>query len=1697
MTTMHTTTLDTIDCGVPIKRRAWPLPNENSVAGHDTILRGAKEVLVFSLKKDDISKGAPAFDMFDRTDQRRSAVEALLHLFLRGIERSVHTLRDKTVGNLTHDGFPFDVFLESVMARPVDQLPVKPDEFEYTQKLAAANNMLRNYGPERVDVKHLLSGARSGNGNALFGSASIADIPFMKDYDDREVVEYRIWAFSREGSLSMASCIHEILKNAMQYALVAFGSHDLVPDKREISQMMKQQRTGGAFQEPPSIRSIAGDHERHRTLSTPELYIEAVYQYTRDKRLRTIEYLNRCKNAKTQFGNSENPTNPSRLFSAKKYFKKASHSRIIDTRQQHLENYYNRNSNVWMFPIPENVLIVPSELWSVKSFRRMYTPDHQKLMIEPRLDRGQTEAAASRQRRVARDAAIAAAEADAAARAQQVAEEVLNPADLAASDSEPELDLSEDGEATDAAASAPPPPPPPAQEPAAKPRLPRNREHELSNLQGISARLEVPEGGFSDDDDDAFAMNRKARAAAGASETSSDDGIEDDDDEDDDEEDNSVNSDDEADEVDEDEAEREEEEGGAGDEEARGGRRANAAVRGARSAADMPPADAYADDQESDDDGGAPDADGVPRHDRELPRDSNQLINDEFAPLERDNVVMSQTDALHAQNKTHLHTLRSTYLDTMMWHISKTRDDVKRAFEYTSMQFRATEEYISKCMQPYSNITEPGRAINRWMQCAASGPFGLAYCKPTGVFFDANLSLFASQIVREFTDYEKLLFLHSTHAEIFLLRMSAMTPYWYVFGHLRLHPMLFGENSTSKSYPISKIRELMIPGTVASFTSQSGQADAHDKDDADIVFVFEEMPRELIAKNTHRQDLRDQLKDTLTRGVQSRRRNLPMPDGTHASRVSVSEKHMVYLAATNLAAHEFDSAVASRFVMRHHVRRERTDCTMADKQMADCNPNKDAYTKKKIERFWHDFRFAQAGHYHIEKQIMIGNLLEPSPIVFPLIYKRYKSVLQNRFAITCPSRVDEQVMLFMRKLMIHHAFWWLYHSPLSPHYRAQQYSPWHLLAINPMLKDTEEMSYFALDFFKESFIDLNQQAVIECLSTSIIPNMFKHEALKDGKGLLRLFTTHRRQAQMPAEAAAGDKQKSGQFSKNAAPRNGKLGFGADDVEPPGIGDLPDEYDNDAFEPSLGGTGNLNDRAGAWTPDYNYMPIRCKLMRLAQKVSAKMASNEMARRLTTEGVQSVLVSLGTAKVLSHRYIQCRAGMYPPVMPDVRTEQMTYPALRYAECGIVYIHSSLAFGDNCDPHEAAIKACQTSYTPKATYISGLAVRETQPHILKVRQVGPTNYTPMAPPLPSAYNAAAESALQNQYPATFAAEEAKAAAAALKEKKKKAKELKKQRQLNGDEVEEDDDDEDDEAVSDDLSSEDDADVITDLAQPNKQNRALLMPYDMYSTMFRALQISMPITALVAIYTPQWADVVARKKPGASRSKLIKYPADVMLESEMATARAKKHARTISEMGDADIRQFRAQAGDTADFALIDGDDIIANLIGAGANETEKAAVREMKRQCRDVKDADCNVLGAAARRKEETETHIAEMMAMAADAPEKVIEAPQASTSSTAPPPPPPPAQTSAAAASERRLDNPALRVTTGVCTPPNERDFDTYHGVDAALVDDAAAGDGDEQLSATLDPSTMARLAKYAEHARAQMAEDEDITYYGDI
>ena len=1056
---MTTLTPNTFTNGMRLGPRLHRLRQADATVEDAFQIKTASSIFVFELRRSDISASPQTFADFDRNNTANAVREAFFQMFLRTCQNIVQAHFQSTVNA---GEFPIEMFLEVVVRPEGEEVVDVVDREAKEARDLVADFVMRHYGKSRFNAAEIANHQGSLNG------ATTDNIRFMQGYDHRRVFSYRFYVVCKESKCDFSAHLGEVLemaiahfqrfsgaegvKSARQPNAKAAGQHS---GKAGAAGQMSNGGGGGgggngfdakrssATATMPYSRFVA-DSERWLLINSHLVYMNAAATYLRDEILLAQSVKRQCADMTQGLKTPDNPASPYRVFSLSSLFEAAALNDLpIEPRQKDIAHYITVlgvKEQLFTFPIKKLVLRIPIEkMATASSIATMYMPEVQKATIEPHMDL---------QRSVGGGI-----------------ERVMSQSQSLVNDDD---DNDDDDDADDKA--------PPSSGAAERPAAPIVRgshtnssddEEDVDAARSISSLEEMST--ITIDGDEGAVFNRatvrpRPQAATNAHRRRR---VDNDDDDDDD----------------------------------------NMPVDGVSNLNES-----YAREVERvQGPAAAPAAPAHAQHpliarnaaifnhlrqmynttaERDLPHkyvqeiDASYLMNDDFGDAKQMELAKTLTIGVEegGANRTDYHIMRARVFHGACKIIAAMEEVVPRTRARLRMQFAAMEEYRSKCCSSVSNISDPMKAMMVWMESVKRVDKAAYRCILK--FVEPTLSLFAHSKMRLAQGLDELECIFTAHTEIMMALACAKTAYYYVFD-LRLNPLLYGPAGSSKSEVLQKLVDLFIKGTVEAVTSESAHAGDTEENENDVVRVMHELPSAMASKKASEDHVMESLKNHMTAGILTR--NVleidPVDHKRRKLRIT-SEKQIAFCAATNMDECMLEKAIKDRFILIHQVKKTRPDCTIAQKMAQRANMSIDVQRRR--EDFVFNLQLDQYLYAHAEKCIMIGILMRPSIVCTPVILARYMEVLEQRFGIKCDRRLTYKVITAARVHTIEAAITWLYQSPLSPCY-GREIDIWHLLLLEPWLKDTEEIAMYAIDDLRAQFFDPDQEQCFYALREWVLP----------------------------------------------------------------------------------------------------------------------------------------------------------------------------------------------------------------------------------------------------------------------------------------------------------------------------------------------------------------------------------------------------------------------------------------------------------------------------------------------------------------------------------------------------------------------------------------------------------------------------------
>lgn len=222
-----------------------------------------------------------------------------------------------------------------------------------------------------------------------------------------------------------------------------------------------------------------------------------------------------------------------------------------------------------------------------------------------------------------------------------------------------------------------------------------------------------------------------------------------------------------------------------------------------------------------------------------------------------------------------------------------------------------------------SHLSEPIRAMLRWHdennRVAFEASKDVCYSRPEHQCrpIDTRLSTFGNWAVRRMGWFEEELQTSVTHRELFLTSVGRLDTYRRAFK-LHLNWLLSGGGGTGKSFVVTNVANMCIPGTFVKITHKTNKADAIESDANDVIELYEEASRQLLgmeygdSTTTGDPTIKEKL---CSQKYVSKVFHVDPDTGVRSNRTIVSECIGTIGACTNDPIYKIPEALRSRFLI--------------------------------------------------------------------------------------------------------------------------------------------------------------------------------------------------------------------------------------------------------------------------------------------------------------------------------------------------------------------------------------------------------------------------------------------------------------------------------------------------------------------------------------------------------------------------------------------------------------------------------------------------------------------------------------------------------------------------------------------------------------------------------------------------------------
>lgn len=350
------------------------------------------------------------------------------------------------------------------------------------------------------------------------------------------------------------------------------------------------------------------------------------------------------------------------------------------------------------------------------------------------------------------------------------------------------------------------------------------------------------------------------------------------------------------------------------------------------------------------------------------------------------------------------------------------------------------------------------------------------------IVWDAELSYFGNLVASDMWAFEVDFGISTTHSILYRLMICAMNSYRYKMA-LHTNMLLCGSGATGKSHMLETIEKIFIPGTTTKVTHSTDKASAVDSDNNDHISLYHEAPPGFLGagdKNSDQSTGSHLLKDLMTScHVTTDTIHVDSDTGRRHKVKCDSECVGVFLIATNERADSIPEALATRMQNICVDTVNRPGFNVVDK--ADSQPS-EASEKARISHVKR-WRMRQLMVNMVEKAIFTGCLRDVEVSIPRSVYAKMVNHMEKTGLIGSGTTVRGKSFLinFVRTLTIIHAVDKFANDPSSPGYK-KKITFENLMAIQPYLVASEEITLFCLTLCADTLIDINNFRVTEVIT---------------------------------------------------------------------------------------------------------------------------------------------------------------------------------------------------------------------------------------------------------------------------------------------------------------------------------------------------------------------------------------------------------------------------------------------------------------------------------------------------------------------------------------------------------------------------------------------------------------------------------------
>ena len=406
------------------------------------------------------------------------------------------------------------------------------------------------------------------------------------------------------------------------------------------------------------------------------------------------------------------------------------------------------------------------------------------------------------------------------------------------------------------------------------------------------------------------------------------------------------------------------------------------------------------------------------------------------------------------------------------------------------------EEFIMTIVKDTNaNVSEPVQSMLHW--------FNNIYDKKMKVLkkkTDPDGSVFLNSIAQKLNFFDEDLQVSTGHPTLMSLQHAKYDTYRQQLN-LHFNSIYTGEGATSKSYLFEKMKQMSIPGTISELTYQTKRADAVEKDQNDIITVFNEAPAGLfMSSNSKNADIEQEsaFKEKLTSQI-TRCKTFMKDEETdkRENRTTISQAIGTYFGATNDDPSAATEAMATRFYWGEFEKVE-----LKGKSIAMCMRGEKRWKdigKDELKRTLHNLHLEHFQMMILYKLMFIGIIKYPTLDVSDFIYEQMARSLRGQ-KVETSTRFKERYDIMCQIFTMCNALDIVYNFDGGIHAN-EDFNPATLIDVEPHLYCTEEIAIFCFTLLSNEIYNPSETKIIKAVWKLWIAsgaNKFEKTMLEDG-----------------------------------------------------------------------------------------------------------------------------------------------------------------------------------------------------------------------------------------------------------------------------------------------------------------------------------------------------------------------------------------------------------------------------------------------------------------------------------------------------------------------------------------------------------------------------------------------------------------------